>query len=63
VQPLALNETADVAGKRNQFADDAEISRGRPWLTRSGSIVEKAGSRSVIEPTNLARAPIRQLSG
>jgi hypothetical protein len=41
VQPLALKETADVAGKRKPVEDDAEISRGRPWLTLSGSIVEK----------------------
>jgi hypothetical protein len=41
VQPLALKETARVAGKRNQVEGDAEISRGRPWFTRSGSIVEK----------------------
>ena len=33
VQPLALKETAGVAGKRKQVEDDAEVSRGRPRTT------------------------------
>ena len=41
VQPLALKETAGVAGKRKQVEDDAEVWRGRPWLTRSRSIIER----------------------
>ena len=41
MQPLSLKETAAIAGKRKQVEDDAEVSRGRPWLTRSGSIVER----------------------
>jgi hypothetical protein len=40
VQPLALKETADVAGKRKQVEDDAEISRGRPRTKAAANAIK-----------------------